>query len=76
MHTLLNPISLSVASSVVGIIATPNNPDTPSNRYDYTFICTIHPDSTADNCEVTLMTGGISIKGRCGCCKVPLIVLV
>ena len=52
--------SLLVAPSVTGIIATPIT-DVPSNRYDYTIICTIHPESTADTCEVMVRSGEMSI---------------
>ena len=53
-----------VASSVINVIAMQNDPDTVSNKYDYTFICSIHPESTADTCAVTLMNGGIIIKSN------------
>ena len=52
--------SLLVAPSVTGITATPYT-DVPSNRYDYTIICTIHPESTADTCEVMVRSGAMSI---------------
>ena len=53
-------IPFIVAPSVTGIIATPIT-DVPSNRYDYTIICTIHPESTADTCEVMVRSGEMSI---------------
>ena len=49
-----------VAPSVTTIMATPNT-DIPSNIYDYTIICTIHPESTADTCEVMVTSGEINI---------------
>ena len=51
---------LLVAPSVVRIIATPNS-DIPSSTYDYTIVCTIHPESTADVCEVTVRSGVLRI---------------
>ena len=37
------------------------NTDIPSNIYDYTIICTIHPESTADTCEVMVRSGEMNI---------------
>lgn len=54
----------AVASSVISVTATQNDPDTVSNKYDYTFVCTIHPESTADTCAVTVMNGGIIMKSK------------
>jgi len=53
----------SVASSVIDITATPNNPNTPSTEQDFTFTCTMHPESTADKCEVMLTGGKMNLKG-------------
>ena len=53
-----------VASSVIGITATPNT-DVPSNTTNYTIVCTIHPDSTVDECEVTVTSGAMIITSMC-----------
>ena len=53
-----------MASSVIGITATPNT-DAPSNTYNYTIICTIHPESIADECEVTVASGEMTITSMC-----------
>ena len=55
-------ISISVAPSVTKVIAT-SLTDMPSDTYNYTLNCTIAPESTADTCEVTLKSGGISKMG-------------
>ena len=57
-------VFLLVAPSVTGITATLIT-DVPSNRYDYTIICTIHPESTADTCEVMVRSGEMSITSMC-----------
>ena len=59
-YTCLFSYSSPVASSVIGITATPNT-DAPSNTYNYTIICTIHPESIADECEVTIRDNQIFI---------------
>ena len=55
-------ISISVGPSVTKVIAT-SLTDIPSDTYNYTLNCTIAPESTADTCEVTLKSGGISKMG-------------
>ena len=49
-----------VASSVIGITVTPGT-DAPSNTYDYAIICTIHPESAADMCEVAVRDNQIIV---------------
>ena len=45
--------SLSLASSVTNVtLSRFSFPDNTSEPYNVTFNCTIHPDSTADHCEV------------------------
>ena len=53
-----------VTSSVIGITATPNT-DAPSNATSYTIVCSIHPESTADECEVTVASGEMIITSMC-----------
>lgn len=55
--------SLPVGPSVTKLVATVNTPNMTSNLYDYTVICTIHPDSTANKCEVMAKGGRMMIKG-------------
>lgn len=50
-----------VAPSVIKVKATPDT-DVPSNRYDYTIICIIDPESTADTCEVMVKSGEMIIS--------------
>ena len=50
----------SVAPSVIKVKATPDT-DVPSERYDYTIVCIIDPDSTADTCEVTVRSGEMTM---------------
>ena len=54
----LRGFSLPVASTVIN--ATPMPVCTPavSELYNITIICTIHPDSTADQCVVMAMADG------------------
>jgi len=51
-----------VAPSVTEIIPT-RLTDVPSNMYNYSFSCTIDPESSADTCEVTLRNGDITKMG-------------
>ena len=59
MYTLnFYPVSSSVTSTTV----TPISPNLTSELYNITVTCTIHPDSTADQCVVMAVADG-SVTG-------------
>ena len=45
-------------ASVIDVMAVLNAPDVTNGLYSITVICTIHPDSTADQCVVMAMDDG------------------
>ena len=47
-----------MASSVTNTSVTLISPNVTNELYNITVTCTIHPDSTADQCEVMAMADG------------------
>ena len=51
-------------ASVTGVTTILNVPDVTSGQYSITFNCTIHPNSTADQCVVMAIDdGGVTRMG-------------
>ena len=55
---LLHILFYVVASSVTNTTVTLISPNVTSELYNITVTCTIHPDSTADQCVVMVMDDG------------------
>ena len=47
-----------IASSVTGVVVILNTPTATNQLLSITVTCTIHPDSTADQCVVMAMADG------------------
>ena len=54
----INLFPLYVASSVTGVVVILNTPTATNQLLSITVTCTIHPDSTADQCVVMAMADG------------------
>ena len=54
----INTFVNTVASSVSNALTILNTPNATNEPYSITVICTIHPDSTADQCLVMAMANG------------------
>ena len=58
----------SVTSSVTSTTVTLISPNVISELYNITITCTIHPDSTADQCVVVAMADGqVTRTGTMAC---------